>query len=121
MGMQVGNKVEDKREALKRITDCLLSLLPHLPSSPQRISLLLSYSTILAKEGGEESMEQLCTLINVLNENEDEASLLWTALHSLLTEEKEDEEEMLAWLQAIPRSEGRDTAVRILLQRKDDD
>merc|ERR1712192_137642 len=121
MGMQVGNKVEDKREALKRITD---SLLPHLPSSTQRRSLLLSYSTILAKEGGEESVEELCTLINVLqneneNEEEDEASLLWTALHSLLTEEKEDQEEMLAWLQATPRSEGRDTAVRILLQRKD--
>ena len=87
-------------------------------------------------------MEELCTLINVLqnenkNEDEEEASLLWTALHSLLTEDKEDEEEMLAWLQATPRfetivfcslkpkslnrSESRDTAVRILLQRKDDD
>ena len=102
--VQVGTKVENKREALHRITDCLLTLLPQFPS-PQRRSLLLSYSTILAKEGGEESVEELCTLINVLNENEEETSLLWTALHSLLTEEKEEKEEMLAWLQATPRFE----------------
>ena len=50
-------------------------------------------------------MEELCTLINVLNENEEEVSLLWTALHSLLTEDKEEKEEMLAWLQASPRFE----------------
>ena len=133
--MQVATKGEDQREALHRITDCLLSLLPHLPS-PQRRSLLLSYSTILAKEGGEDALEELCTLINVFSENQDETSLLWTALHSLLTEDKEEKEDLLAWLQASPRfetipfkhlspqpkpfhrSEGRDTAVRILLQRE---
>ena len=136
-------QVEDKGEALHRLTDCLLAIITQLPTS-QRRSLLLSYSTILAKEGGEESVEELCTLINVLNENEDEASLLWTALHSLLTEENEETDDMLAWLQAssrfetLPfcsfvktsilnsstksyyRCEGGDTAVRILLQRKDD-
>ena len=101
--LQVG-KVEDKREALHRITDSLLSLLPQLPS-PQRRSLLLSYSTILAKEGGQESVEELCTLINVLSENEEEASLLWTAFHSLLTDDKEEKEDLLAWLQASPRFE----------------
>ena len=96
-------QVEDKGEALHRLTDCLLAIITQLPTS-QRRSLLLSYSTILAKEGGEESVEELCTLINVLNENEDEASLLWTALHSLLTEENEETDDMLAWLQASPRS-----------------
>ena len=95
-------QVEDKGEALHRLTDCLLAIITQLPTS-QRRSLLLSYSTILAKEGGEESVEELCTLINVLNENEDEASLLWTALHSLLTEENEETDDMLAWLQASPR------------------
>jgi len=119
--MQIATKGEDQRvgfpEALHRITDCLLSLLPHLPS-PQRRSLLLSYSTILSKEGGEYALEELCTLINVFRENEEETSLLWTALHSLLTEDKEEKEDMLAWLEASPRSEGRDTAVRILLQRE---
>merc|ERR1719150_1659714 len=48
-------KVEDTSEGLQQITDSLLS---HL-SSPQRRALLLSYSTILAKEGGEESVEEL--------------------------------------------------------------
>merc|ERR1711972_356960 len=100
-------------EALHRITDSLLSLLPQLPS-PQRRSLLLSYSTILAKEGGQESVEELCTLINVLQENEEEASLLWTALKSLLSSKEEIKEETFAWLRALPRSEGRDTAVKIL-------
>jgi len=115
--MQVATKGEDQREALHHITDCLLSVLPHLTSA-QRRALLLSYSTILAKEGGEDALEELCTLINVFSENQDETSLLWTALHSLLTEDKEEKEDLLAWLQASPRSEGRDTAVRILLQRE---
>jgi len=110
--------VKDTREGLQQITDSLLSLLPHL-SSPQRRALLLSYSTILAKEGGEESVEELCILLNVLQENEEEASLLWTALQSLLSSKEEIKEETFAWLRALPRSEGRDTAVKILLQRDD--
>ena len=95
-------KVKDTREGLQQITDSLLSLLPHL-SSPQRRALLLSYSTILAKEEGEESVEELCTLLNVLQENEEEASLLWTALQTLLSSKEEIKEEMFAWLRALPR------------------
>ena len=71
----------------------------------QFFMLLLSYSTILAKEGGQESVEELCTLINILSEKEEEASLLWTAFHSLLTDDKEEKEDLLAWLQASPRFE----------------
>ena len=99
-------KVKDTREGLQQITDSLLSLLPHL-SSPQRRALLLSHSTILAKEGGEESVEELCILLNVLQENEEEASLLWTALQSLLSSKEEIKEEIkeetFAWLRALPR------------------
>ena len=51
----------------------------------------------------EESVEELCTMLNVLQETEEEASLLWTALQSLLSSKEEIKEEMFAWLRALPR------------------